>query len=438
MRIALFVPWFGSPSATFVVRHVAGLTDAGHEVRIFTRGIDADHAVHDAVARCGMLDFVTVVPVGPAMAHHRIRAVFACLLKLFCRSPRLAVAAINPFRHGLRDFDFSILFDTSFASYGRFDAVLCHFADAGRHAAAMRRVGALQGPIATIFHGVDVNDLARQPHAPGRRILLSEGDLFLPVSNYFAGILRGLGCDWRRILVHRMGVCTGQFRFTPRRLEPGGTARLVSVSRLVEKKGLVYAIEAVAMLRDRGTVLDYRIIGDGPLRDDLQRRIDELGVADCVHIEGWLPHRQVEQVLAAAHVFVSPSVTAEDGNTEGVPVALMEAMAVGLPVLATEHAGVPELVHDPTTGRCVPERNAEALAAGLSDLLARADDFEAMGRAGREVVLKQFNADTLGAELERLLFELAGILPSVEARPEADVVPVGQAAREHGVTVVRT
>ena len=181
--------------------------------------------------------------------------------------------------------------------------------------------------------------------------------------------------------------------FRERRIAPGEPVRILTVGRLVEKKGIDLGLQAVAALRSRGVELCYDVVGDGPLREPLEEVIRKLRLSDVVRLHGAREGSYVRERLAEAHLFLLPSVTAADGDQEGTPVSLMEGQACGLPVLSTLHSGIPEVVADGQSGLLVPEGDSEALADGLSTLVARADDWPEMGRRGREHVAHEYDLD---------------------------------------------
>jgi colanic acid/amylovoran biosynthesis glycosyltransferase len=283
--------------------------------------------------------------------------------------------------------------------------LLCHFGPNGARMVELREAGLVQGRIATVFHGYDVSRHVARAGAAAYRELFERGDLFLPVSDYWRRRLVELGCPAERTVVHRMGIDLAKFPFTARRLAaPGEPVRLLTVARLVEKKGVEYAIRAVAALRrECGVPLRYQVIGGGPLRAPLERLVQELGVGDVVTLTGERDQDAVSRAMREAHVLLAPSVTASDGDMEGIPVVLMEAMASGLPVVSTRHSGIPELVAHDVSGLLVPERDVEALTAALRRMTGHPEQWAAMGRAGRDVVAREYDVGVLNARLEGLL-----------------------------------
>ncbi|MBI4468904.1 MAG: glycosyltransferase [Acidobacteria bacterium] len=187
------------------------------------------------------------------------------------------------------------------------------------------------------------------------------------------------GVESARYLTRRSSVLNKEGRF-----------RVLSIASLQPYKGIEYLVKACALLR--AEVPDFRclIIGEGEDRKRIQRLIGRLGLERIVLLLGARPHHEVIPLLAEADLFVLPSVVAPDGQMEGIPVALMEAMASGLPVVATRLSGIPELVDDGVSGVLVPPGNERALADAISFLYHREPLRRMLGRSGREKVVAEF------------------------------------------------
>jgi colanic acid/amylovoran biosynthesis glycosyltransferase len=270
----------------------------------------------------------------------------------------------------------------------------------------LRDIGALRGALVTTFHGADLTQSVRAYGPTVYRHLFRSGDLFLPISETWRQKLIDLGCPNDKIRVHHMGISCKEFKYRPRHKGDSGITQFVSVCRLVEKKGIEFAIRAIAAVARTGRRLRYDVIGDGPLRFRLEGLIAELGMADIVTIHGSKTKSEVVTMLDCAHVLLAPSVTAEDGDREGIPVAIMEAMAVGLPVISTRHSGIPELVRDGSSGYLVEERDVDALASKIAEMVDHPEVWIEMGRAGRGIVERDFDIgllnDHLATELARI------------------------------------
>jgi glycosyltransferase involved in cell wall biosynthesis len=204
-----------------------------------------------------------------------------------------------------------------------------------------------------------------------------------------------------KIHVIRCGVDLDEFTPAPRR--PAAVPTFVCVASLRPYKGHAVLLDAVALLRARGVVLRVVLVGDGPLRADLQAQVARLGIGDAVTLRGALPHQEIPAVLAGATAVVLPSVTQSDGQMEGIPVALMEAMAAGVPVVSTRLSGIPELVRDGEGGLLVPERDPEALAGAMARLAADPELAARLAGGARRSVERDFDRARNVERLEALL-----------------------------------
>jgi glycosyltransferase involved in cell wall biosynthesis len=195
--------------------------------------------------------------------------------------------------------------------------------------------------------------------------------------------------DKIRCIYH--GLDLGGFRPQPsRRSHP---PLILSVGQLKEKKGFDHLLEACSLLRKRGVAFACEIIGDGPLRHVLAERIDELHLDSSVRLAGAFAFEEVLDRYREATVFVLPCVTAADGDRDGIPNVILEAMAMGLPVVSTRHSGIPEAVEDGRTGVLVPPADPVALADAIAALIDDEELRERFGRRGRERIAAVFDVD---------------------------------------------
>jgi colanic acid/amylovoran biosynthesis glycosyltransferase len=200
-----------------------------------------------------------------------------------------------------------------------------------------------------------------------------------------------------RVRVIHVGIDPAVYRRLPP--PPGGIPGILCVASLRPYKGHAVLLEACRLLRDQGVTFRCELVGEGPLRPELERRIAELGLQDVVRLFGALPQNQVARRLGRSSVFVLPSIVAPDGQMEGIPVALMEAMAAGRPVVASDLSGIPELVQDGVSGFLTQPGDAEAIAAALKRLIGDPGLGRALGERGREKVEREFRLDVNVADL---------------------------------------
>jgi colanic acid/amylovoran biosynthesis glycosyltransferase len=278
--------------------------------------------------------------------------------------------------------------------------VHAHFGPDGLAALPLAR--ALGVPLVTTLHGYDVSlsrgrmlasgRLSWMRYALGRERLMREGDVFLPVSDALRGAALAQGFPAERTQTHYLGADLDRFR-------PGGereTGLILHVGRLVGKKGTTVLLEAMARLPEARLV----VVGDGPERPRLERQAAGLG--DRVRFLGALDSAAVAEWMQRASLLAAPSLTARNGDAEGLPTVIVEAAATALPVVATRHSGIPEAVVDGETGFLVPEGDPEALAERIALLIGSAELRERMGRAARAMAEAKFDLRRQTARLEDL------------------------------------
>jgi len=385
---------------------MTGLMDAGCDIRVFAYERGKDAVVHEDVVRHGLLHHTRYFAPMPAWWIVRLLKALVLLPFKLAQAPRPVLRSMNVFRFGREALSFELFYRTlMFLEARDHEIVVCHGGEQGILGLQMKEIGALTGKLVTVFHVEDLTDMVKAMMSEKLQYLFAKGDLFLPVSRYAREKLIELGCPERKIVIHRMGVDVRQFDVTARRRFGSTTLKILSVARLIEKKGITYALEAMALLED--VPYEYVIIGDGPLREQLESRVKELSILKNVRFLGARDSGTIRRYLKDADIFLAPSVTAGSGEREGVPVVLMEAMASGVPVLTTANGAIRELVHDGRTGFLVFEKDPGALAAKLRVLRQAPEHVESAVRAARVLIEDQFNIVQLNQELLRLFTDKA-------------------------------
>jgi colanic acid/amylovoran biosynthesis glycosyltransferase len=410
MRVAFVVGSFPEVSTTFILDQVTGLLDRGHQVEVFAR-VPAPSAVqHASVAQYDLIARTHYWLSDPAST---ARSTWSRTLRLLHERGPSLLGSMGRCLALHKNGDLALTarlwpYASAMLLEPAYDVVLAHFGPNAVAAQRLREVGAFRAPLVSVFHGYDVSRILDERGAHYYRRLFAHGELMLPVSEHFRARLIDAGCPAERVRVHRMGVDTRAFSFRGRTRDAQEATRFVSVCRMVEKKGLEFGLQAMATLKAEGVPFVWHVAGDGPLRERVERMRAELGLSEQVVLHGTLPRAKVQALLDSAHVFLAPSVTAPDGDQEGIPVAIMEAMAMGLPVVSTLHSGIRELVSDGQSGFLVPEWDVARLAARLAEVAASFERWGELGRAGRAKVEAEYDVNRLNDGLAALLTRLAG------------------------------
>ena len=400
MKVAFFVNDFPSFTQTFVLRQIEGVMENGWPTVIYAKRRTGIHNSHRLVDARQMLDKTIYLPSLPRLQIQRLTDLLsACFKHGLIKSLSCIIKSFNFFQFGREGLSLKLAHQCiPFLGGRRFDILHSQFGWLGAEVCKLRCSGALSGKVVTAFRGYDTEQyLKKNPNS--YRHLFKHGDLFLPVCDYFRQWLIRNECPEEKIEIMRSGIELNEFSFTPRTYENGRPIRLLSVARMTEKKGLWYALSAVARLVHAGKNLHYTILGDGPLRSELEQQAIELRITDHINMPGMRPHAEVVSEIHRNDILLAPSVTAANGDHEGIPNSLKEAMATGMVVISTWHAGIPELVSDKKSGFLVPERNVDAIEERLRILIEHPGLWEKMGKAGRAMVEKSYDIRVLNARL---------------------------------------
>ena len=253
-------------------------------------------------------------------------------------------------------------------------------------------IRAWKNPSIVSFHGADVMvDMNKPAYREATLQMLDAVTLVLVRSESLRRAVVDLGCDPEKI---------------ERAVPKNGEWQFVQAGRLIEKKGLPVTLRAFSTFLKQHPNATLTIAGEGPLLPELQKFARELGVTDRVSFTGFVSQEQLREIYYRSHIFLHPSQTGGDGNQEGIPNSMLEAMATGLPVFATEHGGIPEAIENGVSGVLIPERDASALAQALLDASRDSDLLSRIARSGAEAVRKNFDLSTQAQRLEEIYLNL--------------------------------
>ena len=266
-----------------------------------------------------------------------------------------------------------------------------------------------QKPALVSFHGADVLvDMQKPVYRRATEEMLSLVKRVLVRSDSLRQAVIDLGCAPEKIEIQRTGIPVGEFPFRQRSIPGNGQWRLLQAGRLIGKKGLKTTLRAFAKFRKEFPAARLTIAGEGPQLAELQSLARELHLAKAIDFAGFVSQEKLRELFYNAHIFLHPSETGRDGNQEGVPNSMLEAMASGLPVFATRHGGIPEAVENNVSGILVNERDHGALADGLIEILKSPDRLRTMGCLASESVARNFSQTEQARRLEEIYLREIG------------------------------
>jgi colanic acid/amylovoran biosynthesis glycosyltransferase len=404
LRIAYLINQYPQTSQSFIRREIEALEAGGAEVVRYTirpvveplvdAGDEAERQKTRAVLNVGATGLARS---WLAMALGRPRA--------FARALTLAIKFAKPSERGLAIHliylaEACVL--TGWLKEAGVEHVHAHFGTNSTTIAALCR--ALGGPrFSFTVHGPEEFD---SPRALALAEKARWASFVLGISEFTRSQLcRWLDhADWAKIQVVRCGLDPLYFDGSGP-FPPNSSHRLLCIGRLAEQKGQLLLIEAAARLRDRGVDFELVLVGDGPMRGEIERLIDRLGLGDRVKLAGWMSKPEIRQALIESRAMVLPSFA------EGLPVVLMESLALGRPVITTYVAGIPELVKAGESGWLVPAGSVDDLVEAMAQALAASgEELERMGRVGSARVAAHHDAAIEAAKI-------ASLIRGVETKP---------------------
>lgn len=391
MRISYVLQLFPPISETAIINELTALMDLGHDVRIVSLERTTDKIFHKEVYSRGILSkarFFMESDYGSLFSGDLFYTIFyffkiiAGNLVAFVRNPR------GKFRPNLR-------IARACAHLRGSRVVHAHFAtDSAEIAMKVSRV--LSIPYTLTVHAYDIFK-REYAESPSLKEKLFSAEKIITISDYNKKYLcERFGIRPEKIKVIHVGV--SKKRFGKADTAKSGN-KIITVARLVEKKGLEDLIESLKILKDSRIDFSLTIVGKGPLKEGLSSSIKDAGLSDRVSFRAELDDDELDGLLREASLFVLPCIKTDDDDLDGTPMALMEAMASGLPVVSTDVSGIPEVVEDGVTGILVPQKKPSEFAAAMKKILEDSSMAKVMGAAGRKKIFSEFDAKDSASRL---------------------------------------
>lgn len=403
--VIFFVKKFPVLSQTFVIDQINALIECGTDVQIISFYEERQKVPLQSLEKHNLLDRTRFIT--PPNAQKVKKPLKLLFLRFFYFAVRINDTKFQPIvdfvRYAVSEGRVNLAYEVAITAWKNknncfeADSIIAHFGNNGVVANKLLSVGLLKGNLNTVFHGYEISEYDNIAFWKKEYIELSKSSHLLPISNFWKNRLESWGASSDSVSVLRMGVDTKRFAFNDRPISY--PVKIVSVARATEKKGLEYAIRAMVQLNNN---YNLSIIGGGALEKQLIALSEELGVTSRVTFHGAKPPSFVKATLDESDIFLLPSVIDSDGDMEGVPVALMEAMASGLVVISTQHSGIPELIDNEKNGFLVPERDSTAISAAIVQA-SSSTNLSMLRREARMKVEKEFNSHTLAGHLYKLV-----------------------------------
>jgi colanic acid/amylovoran biosynthesis glycosyltransferase len=382
MRVFFFVDSFPKLSETFIVQQIVGLIEAGYEINIVADSLGSENEEQPLIKKYDLLSKV-IIPV----SKNFFARFFSALI--FCFKNFKFVASYR-FKSKYHIYTLLRLPYLSKLDIRNDDIVISNFGLNGIKAALLLRLGK-KFKLLTIFHGYDMSAFLKLEPQNVYEDVFRYSSKILPCSKFWASKLAQMGCLPEKINVYHYGIDLDEFIPTEQTREK--TFTLLSIGRFVEKKGFIFSINAYAeFLKNNKENSVYKIVGDGPLMEEFRELVDELGIGSHVQFLGSRNSSEVKKLLQYADVLLVPSVTAANGDMEGIPNVMLEAQAMMIPVIATKHSGLGEGLISGKSGVLVQERNVDELADAIKFLFQNPETCKQFGETGRAFINKEFSA----------------------------------------------
>ena len=262
-----------------------------------------------------------------------------------------------------------------------------HFGYTGYHVLPIKLRTNL--PLITTFYGHDVSRMPKSPEWSKKfEELFKSGDLFLVEGPFMQERLIELGCPPEKSEIQRIAIAIDDYPFRVRKPKKSAEpVRIFFCGTFTEKKGLIFAMKAISKAHTKFKNLEFRIAGDGELKSEIDYTINKRGMHNYTKLLGFISHQQMIAEMNAADIFIHPSITAKDGDSEGgAPTVILEAQTCGLPILSTYHADIPNVVLPGESALLSPERNVDALYNNLVTLIEDQERWADMGQFGHAFI----------------------------------------------------
>jgi len=400
MKVAIFVDKFPEVSETFVIGHVTGLIDSGHEVAVFADENPERKQIHREVEEYALADrtFYRNKLLNRSKPQRIKKSILIIIQNLFFH-PILILKSLNFLKFKKKAISLEcLIYVFSLVNY---DIIHCHFGPTAIKYLYLKEILGKKIRFYTTFHGYDISSYIATYGPAVYSRLLKKGDLFLPINSEWKKKLIELGCPDSKIEIIRMGVNLRKISFK-KNFSLHKPVRLVTVGRLVEKKGIQYSMQAFAQALKEYPDMVYSIVGEGELKNELEDLAIKLNLHNKFSFLGFKNNEEILKLLNESDIFLLTSVSAKNGDLEGIPVSLMEAMASGVVVISSYHSGIPELIKDGISGMLVQEKQIAEITEKIKKIIEEPQTYKRLAEEARREIEENYNLEKIKEKINNL------------------------------------
>lgn len=399
MRIAFVIGGFPALSETFILNQITGQIKLGNDVTVLPKYLIRGKHHNDISEFSNKYTIITPLKV-PANALIRFFIMITLLPGCLISNPLATIQAFNIFSFGKKVISGRIFYQAYPFIKVKYDILFVHYADYLDRALIIKKLK-LTTPVLVMMHGSDLRKIVNSRGENNSDFNLSGADKILSISEYTSGILIRSGYPREKIIRHNVGIELSKFGLKNDLVGDNPILKILSVGRLAPVKGHCYGIRAIAIyIKTPGVKrIEYVIAGDGPDLPELQKLVKDLDLTDVIRFTGAMTQEELAGEYAIADILIHPSIE------EVTPLVIMEAMASGIPVIATDTGAVSEIVKNNVTGFLVEPRNPEQIAEYLKKLSGDPEMRRKMGVEGRLHISRNYDISLLNRRLEEIFKE---------------------------------
>lgn len=390
--ICFVVPSFPALTKTFVTNQIVAVKSKGYRVIVLTHLLNDLNKTsqEDIIRDHKILSDVKIIDY-KIPKNNIIRFVSGIIpiiryFKYWLKTPNVSL------RHRFVNLPYLLRF---YAKFCDVDVFHVQFINSGQGVAEMKENGLLKGKLITTLHGYDIHSETKERLIflqQRYEVLLNESKYLTVNTNYLFNNLKSFGADVDRIRIIPMGVDTSFFKNDKQKTLPiDNSVNLISVGRLIELKGYEYAIRSVKQIVEAGYNVKYTIVGEGSTEENLKKIIDSLQLSNYVFLVGNKNQPEIKDLLEESHVFLMSSITDKTGRAEAQGLVTAEAQAMSLPVVAFNSGGVVDTLIDKKSGLLVPEKDVDAYAKAIEELIIDPVKYQSISIEARKFALSNFS-----------------------------------------------